>query len=811
MQRVVSLLRWSGRDLRSRWLQVAGIALIIGIGSGFYSGLLSTSAWRRASYAASYRVTKMYDLRVELSSGSYADAAKLRSIAASIPHARDIAAISTRLEGAIQIDASSRARTLLVPGAIVGVDAATARSDVATVAVLTGRGLRAADNGKPVAVLDRHFGSYYRLPASGTITTSGGHRISYVGQGLTPDYFVVLGAQQTQETAADYAVLFTSLQTAQRLLGHPHAANQLLLRLHSADQTEAVAAELRRALRTGLPRVAFTMNTKQQDPARLSLANTVNSTRRLYTLFAAMLLAGAAFGAFNLMVRIVESQRREIGIAMALGTPPLRIALRPLLLGVEVAVGGIAFGVAVGLFVDRLVGNVLRSYLPLPVWNTGFQTATFAQGAALALLVSLVAIGWPVARAVRVAPIEAIRRTAIAPRGRRHLRIPLVGNSIVRMPFRNVIRSGRRSVLTALGIAVTMAVLVALLGLVDAIYATIGTARAEIRAGGANTATVQLDDFFLDASPQVRAVEKAPSVARAGTELQIGSILHRGKTSFGVLLSLLDFEHGVWIPHVDKGSLETTRPGIVIAAKAAHDLHVGIGDRVQLQHPVRTGGRGYRLVDTSIPVIAITNLPARFTVFMDQRWASIFRLQGVTNVVTVAPAKGVSITELQRALFEMPGVASVQAPIATVDAVSKQLDELLGVLHAIDAALVVLAGLIAFNASSINFDERAREQATMFAFGLPLGTVMTIAVTESLVTGLLGTIVGIGLGRLVLGWMVTRMLPSIIPDIGIVNVMHWTTALTAIALGAIAVTIAPMLDYRKLAKMDIPSTLRVME
>ena len=55
------------------------------------------------------------------------------------------------------------------------------------------------------------------------------------------------------------------------------------------------------------------------------------------------------------------------------------------------------------------------------------------------------------------------------------------------------------------------------------------------------------------------------------------------------------------------------------------------------------------------------------------------------------------------------------------------------------------------------------------------------------------------------------MLPSIIPDIGIVNVMHWTTALAAIALGAIAVTVAPLFDYRGLRKMDIPSTLRVME
>jgi putative ABC transport system permease protein len=537
----------------------------------------------------------------------------------------------------------------------------------------------------------------------------------------------------------------------------------------------------------------------------------MNSTRRLYTLFAAMLLMGAAFGAFNLMVRIVESQRREIGIAMALGTPPLRIAMRPLLIGLEVMFGGVLFGIGVGIFVDHLVGGVLRTYLPLPVWKTGFQAWTFAQGMLIGVAVSFVAIAWPVARAVRVPPVEAIRHTAVAPRGRRHLKIPLAGNSIVRMPFRNVMRSARRSLLTALGIAVTMAVLVALLGLVDAIYATIGSARSEIKAGGVSSATVTLDDYALDGAPQVRAIAASPAVAKAQSGLEIGSILHRRSSSFGVLVELLDFRGGIWEPRLRTGRLDTERPGVVITAKAAHDLGVAVGDSVTLRHPVRVGVRGYRLVDTALPVLGITNLPARFSVFMDVRWASLFRLGHVVNELTVVPAHGVSMTQLQRELFRLPGVASVEAPLATVDAVSKQLDELLGVLHAIDAALLVLAGLIAFNASSINFDERAREQATMFAFGLPLAAVMAIAVAESLVTGLLGTLAGIGIGRVVLGWMVTRMLPSIIPDIGIVNVMHWSTALTALVLGAIAVTIAPLMDYRALSTMDIPSTLRVME
>ena len=67
-------VRWSWRDLRRRWVQVAVIAAIIALGSGIYSGFVSTATWRRTSYDASYAAVNMYDLHLSLSEGSYVDA-----------------------------------------------------------------------------------------------------------------------------------------------------------------------------------------------------------------------------------------------------------------------------------------------------------------------------------------------------------------------------------------------------------------------------------------------------------------------------------------------------------------------------------------------------------------------------------------------------------------------------------------------------------------------------------------------------------------------------------------------------------------
>jgi putative ABC transport system permease protein len=66
-------------------------------------------------------------------------------------------------------------------------------------------------------------------------------------------------------------------------------------------------------------------------------------------------------------------------------------------------------------------------------------------------------------------------------------------------------------------------------------------------------------------------------------------------------------------------------------------------------------------------------------------------------------------------------------------------------------------------------------------------------------------------GWLLLDWLVTSLLPETFPDLGIITAVSGTTWLTAVVLGVVAVTIAPLFTVRKLRRMDVPSTLRVME
>lgn len=93
----------------------------------------------------------------------------------------------------------------------------------------------------------------------------------------------------------------------------------------------------------------------------------------------------------------------------------------------------------------------------------------------------------------------------------------------------------------------------------------------------------------------------------------------------------------------------------------------------------------------------------------------------------------------------------------------------------------------------------------------PTRSVLTAAVVESTIIGILGTIAGLGFGLLVLGWVMTAVTSDVFPDLGTVSSLAPATIATAAVLGIAAVGLAPLLGMRRLRHLDIPSTLRVAE
>ncbi len=275
-------------------------------------------------------------------------------------------------------------------------------------------------------------------------------------------------------------------------------------------------------------------------------------------------------------------------------------------------------------------------------------------------------------------------------------------------------------------------------------------------------------------------------------------------------LEAVDLASDVWAPTLEEGALEEDRSGLVLARKAADDLGVTVGDTVTVEHPAREGD-GFAVVQAPMRVAGIHPSPFRFTAYVDRSQLDTFGVPGVANAAYLLPAAGATADDVEQELFRLPGVTSVQPVAVSTQVVEDSLKEFTGVFRVLEVFILVLALLIAYNATSINADERARERATLFAFGMPVRRALALETAEGLLIGLLGTAVGIGAGLLLNRWIITSTMSTTMPDMAMDIVVSAATVVTAVALSVIAVALAPLLTARRLRHMDVPGTLRVVE
>lgn len=805
-------VRWSLRDLRRRWLQVLATALVIAIGVAVFAGLGGMRGFREESARRSFAALRFHDLRVTLAPGTFARAGEIRrAVAAAVP-AGAVAAAQERLLVPTQIDGRPAGEDVLTPGLLIGVPVGRPTGGgVDLVRAIRGRSLRAADAGRAVAVLDRSYAAFYDLPASGRLRLAGGASIAYVGQGQSPQYFLI-----TSDTGfggeSTLGVLYTSLATAQRIAQRPGQVSELVLRLTPGTSPVAVAAAVRRALRRSLPGATVTPGTSEQ--ASTILFRDARNDQRMMSVFGLLVLVGASIAAFNLVGRTVEAERREIGIGMALGLPTGRLALRPMLLGAEIALAGTLLGALLSVWLAHAFASIYRQFLPLPIYTDPFRPGPFARGAVVGFLLPFAATLWPVWRGVRVQPVEAIRVSSRSARGgwvRAATRLRLPGGTVAQMPWRNALRTPRRTVLAVVALGAVLGAMIALVGIVDSFDRTIATSRAEQVGDAPGRLHVALNEVLPEGAPAVRALAAAPGVRQVDPQLELPGTLLAAGAPLPVQVTVNGAGGALWRPRIKEGTPPHGATEIAIAPKAADDLGVEVGDVVVLRIAGRDakGAAAVRLL--RLRVSGLTNDPFRVFAYADGPLAARIGLAGATDALSVMPVAGATAGQVQRALARSPIVATTRPVTADSDALADTIEQFKGIIQVAAGAAFVLAVLMAFNLAAISLEERRREYATMFAYGLPVRGGLRIAATENLIVGVLGTALGALIGLAAINWMIGALFADTWPEIRITPHLSVASMVTAVLVGVVAVTVTPYVLARRLTRMDVPSTLRVVE
>lgn len=822
--RLKLLLLWSLRDLRERKFQVIAISLIIGLGTGAYVGLSSTTPWRQYAFDQSNEKLHMFDLKLEL--GRRVNETYLKSVLKELPHAEWIQAKEYRSIFPISINASNENQTILVNGRLIGINVSSGSENLAVngIEVVDGRNIEASESNASVCIVEYNFAEYYDLkPNNQNFILPGGINLSFIGTGLSPEYFMVIEGNSIKAESV-FCALFIPIQTAQAIIQQLSPfdlsngpINEAIFLLSSDADLNVLKTEITNAFVNNFPPIDVKFTEKDDHPAYRIQKEDIPNDQKMYFIISFITLLAAAFGTFNLVSRVINSHRRQIGINMALGVPPLQLAVRYLIFSFEIALGGVIFGLFLSQFIGERLGTVFTEVIPFPVWEEWLVVELFMQGAILGVLIPFSATIIPIWRATRVHPIQAIQTgyTLSTGKGAAPIleRIHFPGSIFFQLPFRNFARNPRRTFSTVMGVALALSVLVAVLALLDGGNHLLDREQTLMEGGSPNRLHVTLNEFYTASESPVINMTQNTKIKRAALAIQIPGIVYGTEDSFSLTIHFFDLHNEIWTPELIEGgkSTDSSNPGIILSKKTARDLNVEVGDRLVLEHLFREAPYQYSTINSTVEVIGIYGSQVRFWAFMDLSNSNLLNCTRIVNSLILDPKTGVTIESIQEDLFSIPGYSGVQTIIKLVETYEELIELFTSVLTVIQYAVMALAFLMTFNTATINFNERLREFATMGAFGTPIRTSTWMLMVESIIIGIFGTLIGFyPLGFIVMEIFQVQIRISM-PEISLDGFLFPESISIILFIGVVIVALSPILAIRKLIKMDLPSALRVVE
>ena len=536
----------------------------------------------------------------------------------------------------------------------------------------------------------------------------------------------------------------------------------------------------------------------------LMYSNSAMSIRAVGNIFPVVLYAVAAMVTFTTMTRFVDEERTNAGIFKALGYHSKDIIAKFVIYGLVAGTLGTLLGILIGHYVlAPTISHIITERMIVGESQQHFYW-TYS---CLALGLSLIA---------SVLPAYLVSRRELHEEAAQLLlpKPPVKGSKILleRITFiwshlsftqkvtaRNIFRYKQRMLMTIFGVAGSVALLLAGLGIQSSV---VGVADRQFK---------DLQEYQLVLT--VRNHASASDQAQLETKLQADAVdkyrliyskqvdeKYAGKAGVQtVTIMVTDQDDLDPFVHLEKnGEKLSLSNGVVLTEKLAQLAGVTLGDT-------------FKIDGKEFTVAAITEHYVGHYIYMNQKtYEAIYGQVPKMNtyLVKLKDKSQVNTETLAGQFMEQPAVTSVVQNASTIrlfETFASSLNQTMAILVIVS---VLLAMVILYNLTNINVAERIRELSTIKVLGFHNKEVTLYIYRETIILSLVGIVLGLVSGFYLHQFLIQMIAPGTFrfqPKVG------WEVYLIPVLAVSVILTILGFFVNHYLRKVDMLEALKSVE
>ena len=516
-----------------------------------------------------------------------------------------------------------------------------------------------------------------------------------------------------------------------------------------------------------------------------------------------LIFLGVAAFLLNVVVaRLIRTQREEIAALKAFGYTHLEVGWHYFKFVLLIVLVGVIAGTALGASMGRGLTEMYVRFYRFPILHFDLDASVVVLAFGLTTAAATLGTLSSVLRAVDLPPAEAMRPEPPAP-----FRLTLIERSGMqrflsqtgRMILRQLGRRPGKSLMSSLGIAAAVAVMVVGSFMEDALDFLI-----EHQFFTAQRQDVLVTLIEPTSASVVHALEQLPGVIRCEPFRAVGARLRYGHRSRRVGLTALPRDATLYrLIDGDARQFEVPDDGLVLSEKLAELLGAEAGDvlRVEVledERPVRELTIAGLLADFS-GINAYASLPALHRLLREGNSVS-------GAYLLVDPLR---IDDLYAGLKQTPQVAGTGVEAAMLESFNETIAEnQLAIQSFIVSFACIIAFGVVYNTARISYSERARELATLRVIGFTRAEISGVLLGELFVLTLVAIPFGLLMGY---GFAAAATTAWETELYRIPLIVEGSTFAFASTVITIASTVSGLIVRRRLDHLDLVAVLKSKE